>query len=156
MNINLNDKDFINSIVYYRMGYCFIDACPKASKCFRRIAAKCKPAHIHCGDAVYPDALQDGPCKYFLRPRIIHAAWGFTSLFNQVRQRDIRPLRFSIMKLLGSKTYYYRYHRGEKFLKPEQQQAIAKLFEEHGYDQPQFDAYKEMIDFTDKEEDTTL
>lgn len=156
MELHLKDKDFVNSIVPYSMSYCFIDACPKASKCFRRIAAKCKPASKHEGYAVYPDALQEGRCRYFLRPRIVNAAWGFKSLYAQVRQQDVTTLRFRMMDLLGSRTYYYRYYRGEKLLSPEQQQAIGKLFADYGYDMPQFDGFKEIIDFTDKEEPTGL
>ena len=55
------------------------------------------------------------------------------------------------MGILGGKTSYYRYHRGEKLLTPEQQEAINELFEEKGYCKPSFDHYKESIDFTDKE-----
>jgi hypothetical protein len=50
---------------------------------------------------------------------------------------------------LGSHTSYYRYHRGEKLLTPEQQQWILDLFAQYGYtNELHFDSYRDMIDFS--------
>lgn len=151
MRLNLNDEKFVNSIVYHNMAYCFNHACPKANTCFRHIAAKMKKPDMKYGNTIFPDALQDGKCEFFIRPRIIKAAWGFHSLFDKVRHQDVDSVRCWTMGILGGKTSYYRYHRGEKLLTPEQQEAINELFEEKGYSKPSFDHYKESIDFTDKE-----
>ncbi len=153
MILNLNDAKFVNSLVGYDMAYCFNHACSRAGSCFRHIAAKFKPSNKTSGHAIYPDALQDGDCRYFIRPRIIKAAWGFGSLYDAVKYNDVTNMRCKVMSILGGKTSYYRYHRGEKLLSPELQQAIQKEFETRGYHSPSFDHYKETIDFTDKEND---
>lgn len=151
MEINLKDKKTIESIVYYGMAYCFNDACPKAERCFRHIAAQFKDATVKSGNAIYPDALHDGKCDYFIRPRIINAAWGFNGLYHNVRQQDVATLRSQITSLLGGKTSYYRIFRGEKLLTPEKQQEIARLFKAYGYPTPRFDHYKETVDLTEKD-----
>lgn len=152
MNLQLNDKNFVNSIVYYDMAYCFNSVCPRSASCFRRIAAKFKDSNKKIGNAIFPDALQDGKCKYFIRPRIIQATWGFNSLYNEVIHQDVAHMRCKVMSILGGKTSYYRYHRGEKLLTPEKQEMIKDLFEARGYSAPAFDHSKETIDFTDQEE----
>lgn len=151
MELNLNDEKFVNSLVNYNMAYCFNDSCPKAKNCFRHMAVKFKKATHQMGNAVFPDALQDGKCKYFIRPRIIKAAWGFTPLYNEVKHGDVISMRGKVIGLLGGKTSYYRYHRGEKLLTPELQNAIYEVFKASGYGKPTFKHYKETIDFTDEE-----
>lgn len=155
MELNLNDEKFVNSLVTYNMAYCFNDACPKANTCFRHMAVKFKNSNLKMGNAVYPDALQDGRCDYFIHPRIIKAAWGFHSLYNEVRLQDVGSIKVKVMSLLRGRTSYYRYHRGEKKLTPELQKSIADLFRAYGYEAPTFSHYKEMIDFTSKEIDSS-
>ncbi len=156
MTLNLSDEKFVNSLVNYDMAYCFNHACPKAGTCFRYLAAKFKPSNKTSGHAIYPDALQDGGCNHFIRPRIIKAAWGFNSLYNTVNHQDVANMRCKVMGVLGGKTSYYRYHRGEKLVTPELQEAIQKEFEARGYASPSFDHYKETVDFTNKEDDMSF
>lgn len=151
MTLKLSDENFVNSIVPSGMAYCFNEACPKANSCFRHIAAKFKKPSMKMGNAIFPDALQDGKCNYFMRPRIINAAWGFDTLYNEVKQQDIANMRCEVMRLLGGKTSYYRYHRGEKLITPELQESVNALFEARGYGKPSFKHFKETIDFTNKE-----
>lgn len=150
MKLELNDEKFVNSIVYYEMAYCFNDKCSAASTCFRRIAAKFKKKDKKVGNAIFPDALQDGKCDFFIRPRITKAAWGFTHLYDEVTHKDVACVKSRVMSMLGGKTSYYRYHRGEKLVTIELQEEIAQLFESKGYGKPTFDHYKETVDFTDK------
>ena len=147
MEINLKDPDYVNSILPRDMAYCFNHSCPKANKCFRHIAALVKKERLKCGYAIYPDALQEGRCDYFLRPRAIAAAWGFAHLYDNVKHSEIGTMRAHVMGILGGRTSYYRYHRGEKRLTPEQQDAIKDCFASQGYEKPTFDYFKEMIDF---------
>lgn len=148
MELDLNDKKTVNSIVYHGMAYCFNEACPKEGSCFRKIAAKFKDPTMKTGNAIFPDALQNGKCDHFLRPRIIIAAWGLRNIYADVRQQDVGSLRCKTISLLGGKTSYYRYHRGEKLLGPEKQQEVATLFRAYGYPEPRFDHYKETVDLT--------
>ncbi|MBR1732263.1 MAG: hypothetical protein IJ729_00770, partial [Alloprevotella sp.] len=86
------------------------------------------------------------------RPRrVVRTAWGFRSLFRDVLARHAPSLRSSLMGLLGSESTYYRYHRGERRLTPEQQQEVARIFRRYGYGDAAvtFDHYREEIDFSD-------
>ncbi len=150
MKIDLSDANFIRSIVRPGMAYCFNNACPMTDKCFRFIAGKHKDSKLTKGNAIYPDALKDGKCEHFITPRIIEAAWGFKSLYREVTSSDLATMRMQVTSYLGGKTAYYRYHRGEKLLSPEQQADISRLFTEKGYGEPSFDHKKETIDFIDK------
>ena len=150
MKIDLSDANFARSIVRPGMAYCFNNACQMTDRCFRFIAGKYKSPSQTKGNAVYPDALQDGKCEHFITPRIINAAWGFKSLYREVTSSDLASMRLKVTAFLGGKTAYYRYHRGEKLLSPEQKEAIANLFKEKGYGEPSFDHRKETVDFTSK------
>lgn len=147
MTLNLYDPQFVNSIIPYNMEYCFIDTCPKKDLCFRHIASKFKDKTKKSGMSIFPDALQEGKCNYFLKARIINAAWGFKGLYDQVKKQDILSLRMKAICLLGGRTSYYRYHRGEKKLTPEEQEAVKNLFERKGYPPPHYDHQQEMVDF---------
>ena len=154
MILDLNDKAVVDSMVYHNMAYCFNKTCPKASTCFRYIAAKFKSSDLLKGNAIYPDALQEGgKCNYFLRPRIIKAAWGFHTLYDKVKRQDVETLRIQVTSFLGGKTSYYRYHRGEKLLSPEQQEYIKTLFAAKGYETPSYGHCKEMFDLTNEDEE---
>lgn len=115
---------------------------------FRHQAYAYKDPAQKVGRTIFPDALQNGQCEYFLRPRVITSAWGFSHVYSQVRNCDVADLRIQIMGVLGGKTAYYRYHRGEKYLTPELQVAIGTLFKAKGYDQPTFDKYEEKIELS--------
>ena len=78
-----------------------------------------------------------------------HAAWGFDTLFVDVKQRDASPLRSAIKDYLGGNGTYYRYHNGERLLTPEQQDHILGLFRQRGYtDNLRFDGYRDVYDFS--------
>ena len=128
---------------------CFQTDCPLRMNCLRFAAGKTVPSTLHHGAAVYPGARKDDKCSMFKQIRMIHAAWGFKSLFEDVKHADYTPLRDAIKEYLGSHTSYYRYHRGEKLLTPEQQQWILDLFAQYGYtNELHFDSYRDMIDFS--------
>lgn len=127
MKKDMNDPSVIKSLIKYDMAYCFNNTCPRAGECFRHQAYAYKDPAQKVGRTIFPDALQNGQCEYFLRPRVITSAWGFSHVYSQVRNCDVADLRIQIMGVLGGKTAYYRYHRGEKYLTPELQVAIARI-----------------------------
>ncbi|QAR31708.1 hypothetical protein EQP59_10345 [Ornithobacterium rhinotracheale] len=128
---------------------CFQQECPKASHCLRFLAGKQIPNAQLSGQAVYPTARQGDTCKMFRQVRIIRAAYGFKSLFAEVKRKDSTDLRRSIIAYLGGESAYYRYHRGDRWLTPEQQEWIFEHLRKQGYtEQLQFDVYQEMYDFS--------
>lgn len=88
-----------------------------------------------------------GPCTHFKRVRQFKAAWGLTHLYDQVRHSDVHTLKFAVMDIVGNRTTYYRVHRGERHLTPEQQEQVKQLFAKYGYEEPTYDHYAQEIGF---------
>ena len=75
-------------------------------------------------------------------------AWGFDSMFEDVKQKDAPKLRERMRNFLGSKGQYYRYKLGQLKLVPEQQRCIKIIFADMGYTDVEFDNFTEELDFT--------
>ena len=129
---------------------CFCEGCPRHAECLRYAAGQYVPNDLTWGPSVYPVAWHQGSCQHFKPIRIIHAAYGFKQLFQEVKQKDYTPLREQMKAYLGGHGTYYRYNRGERLLTPEQQQWILNLFARYGYKENlAFDYYRDIIDFTE-------
>lgn len=128
---------------------CFNAECPMREACLRWKAGQKVTAEKKWGPAIYPTALEaDGTCQYFHKMEPKRMAWGFDQLFYNVLARDDKSLRTDLKKYLGGKTPYYRYHRGDKLLTPEQQAWIIRRFESAGYTKDlEFDGYVTTYDF---------
>lgn len=127
--------------------YCFLPDCPRQSECMRHLSATLLPAERTWGAAVYPTALSAAACPHFKAIRKIRAAWGFNTLFKNVKRVDDSPLRNAMKIYLGSHSTYYRYHNGKLLLSPEQQEWILNLFRSYGYTEGlAFDNYKDGYD----------
>lgn len=152
MQIDLTDRDFVNSLVDNNYGwqYCFNEECPRTEECIRFISSKFKPDNVTIGGAVYPDACLHGPCEHFMRVRQYKAAWGLSQFYDNVKHRDAKTIKYRVMDAMGSRTSYYRVHRGEKRLTPEEQEAVNKIFAQFGYEAPQYDHYSLEIGFVYK------
>lgn len=126
---------------------CFQADCENAETCARYFAGK------HAGDrdasmTVLPAARKEGACKWYQRLRTIKAAYGFDTLFGEVKAKDAPTLRRKMKSYLGGNGSYYDFHHGRRLLTPEQQEWIAALFSSYGYsDNLVFDGYKECIDW---------
>lgn len=149
MNKVKADVDFSFDIVPASWPVCFVPGCPMAETCLNHLVGLHIPGGRTWGPAIYPTALHDGHCGQYKRIRKIHAAWGFDTLFVDVKQRDASPLRSAIKDYLGGNGTYYRYHNGERLLTPEQQDHILGLFRQRGYtDNLRFDSYRDVYDFS--------
>ena len=129
--------------------FCFCNECPQHGECLHFLAGRQLPDDVTWGEAIFPTAYKNGPCRHFKQVRVIRAAYGFAPLFKEVKQKDYTPLRDAMKQYLGSHGTYYRYNRGEKMLTPEQQQWILRLFARHGYhDGLAFEHYQDIVDFS--------
>lgn len=141
--------DFTYDLVPASWPVCFVANCPLADSCLNHLAGLHLPDDLTIGPAIYPTALRDGKCGHYKKIRKIQAAWGFDTLFTDVKQRDAAPLRSAIKNYLGGNGTYYRYHNGERLLTPEQQEHILALFRQCGYSENlHFDGYREVYDFS--------
>ena len=121
---------------------CFNEHCPHKATCMHYFAGQHLPADRMTGFAIYPNALQNGKCRFYVKKRVIRAAWGFRKLFLNVKHVDDTPIRREIQQYLGSRPTYYRYMNGQLTLTPEQQAGIIDIFREYGYtEELNFDNY---------------
>jgi hypothetical protein len=131
------------------MALCFNSSCPLKDNCIRFFAGLHAPADKLTGMSVYPSALHDGKCAMFKQTTIIKAAYGFQSLFKDVKSRDEHALRSAMMDYLGNRTAYYHYADGSYVLTPEQQEWIINLFKTYGYTgELRFDNYEMLYDLS--------
>lgn len=128
--------------------YCFTELCPMKNNCIHYLASLYKDNDTKRGQAIFPNALEDGKCEFFTPLRIVKMAWGFDRLFADVKVKDAPLLRSEMRSYLGSKGQYYRYKLGQLKLVPEQQEYIKQLFARFGYKDVDFEHFAEEIDFT--------
>ena len=70
---------------------CFNKDCTHKDTCMHYFAGQHLPADKMTGFAVYPNALQNGKCRFYVKKRVIRAAWGFRKLFLNVKNVDDTP-----------------------------------------------------------------
>ena len=129
---------------------CFHFSCPQKENCMRFLAGKAIAEKRQCGLTVYPAAYESGTCSMYKQSRIFTAAYGFNKLFSQVRYGEVTKLREALKQYLGGHGTYYRYHKGDNRLTPEQQTWIINLFAEHGsHLEFPVDHYSQQFDFSD-------
>lgn len=142
-------RAFEQGNVPYNITYCFTEQCPMKDKCIHYLSYLYKGDDILRGDSIFPCALKNGECQFFAQLRVVNMAWGFDSLFTEVKVKDAPKLRAAMRDYLGSKGQYYRYKLGQLKLLPEQQEHIKRLFESSGYKNVEFENFAEEIDFTE-------
>lgn len=127
---------------------CFNENCPMKADCLRYLTGEAIPEDKEFGMAIYPKALKENKCRFFKEIRVIKAAWGFNTLFHEVKSKDETSLRMQVKSYLGSNGTYYKYHNGKRLLTPEQQTWIINLFEQYGYSEGlSFDNYVTLVDY---------
>ena len=113
---------------------CYNNECPMRDECLRYYVAPIVGSNLDHGPAVYPSALVDGKCRFYVDKQPIRLAWGFRPLFTKVRHEDYATLRWKVMALFSSDSKFFRYNRGDFKLTPEQQQEVLDIFRRKGYD----------------------
>ncbi len=108
------------------------------------------PPERDFGPAVFPTMERgENGCRLFSNNTPQQMAWGFETLFSEVKSRDEHQLRNSIKAYLGGHSTYYRYHNGQRLLTPEQQEWIVRLFKQYGYTEKLvFDHYTYVYDLS--------
>ena len=82
---------------------CFLDDCPVKDKCLRQLVAHHLSDDCTFGPAIYPTMKRgDEGCRLFATSEPQRMAWGFTTLFSEVKSRDEHRLRNSIKDYLGA------------------------------------------------------
>lgn len=129
----------------YKWAYCFNEQCVAKEECVRFLSTRFLSDECCCGEAVFPAAWRNGSCKFYATLQPVRLAWGFDHLFRNVKVSDAPTLRCKVRGYLGSKGQYYRYKLGQLFLLPKQQMDIKNIFRSYGYDDVEFDHFKNGI-----------
>lgn len=126
----------------YNWCYCFNEDCQHKEECVRYLSRKYMKDTMITARTVLPKAWENRECVAFSQIQMLRMAWGFDSLFREVKMKDASTLRLNMRVCLGSKGQYYRYKLGQRKLSPKQQKEILQIFHDFGYDDVKFDHYE--------------
>jgi len=78
----MDEKELLKKAFEYgnvpsNITYCFTEPCPMKNKCIHYLSGLYKNEKTDRGDAIFPNALKNGECKYFAPLRVVRMAWGF-------------------------------------------------------------------------------
>ena len=143
------DKEMID-VRNVPSGYirCFNEQCALHAECLRWQVGRHTDPCLTTAQTVLPTVLDMEACPHYQEAVQQRMAWGFNTLFAEVKRKDERPLRNAMTEYLGGVGTYSRYKLGRRLLTPEQQRHIMALFQQRGYaDGLGFDHYMTVYDF---------
>lgn len=128
--------------------YCFNDDCQRKDECVCYLSRKYLKDTMITARTVLPNAWKNRDCAAFTQIQMVKVAWGFDSLFAEVKMKDAPTLRLRMRSYLGSKGQYYRFKLGQRKLSPKQQKGVLQIFHDLGYDDVKFDHYESLPMFS--------
>ena len=128
--------------------FCFNDHCTKCDHCLRYHSGSEIPADLQCGNAIFPNAVQEDGCPFFRNDEPVQMATGFIINNNPAMRQAFINLRHHLESITGGGGSYYLYRNGNKWLTHKQQEQMRKLFANAGYPEPTYERYKYCYDFT--------
>lgn len=143
------EDEFNYQAVPYGYTHCFNTHCPKGEKCLRHLVAMHSTNQYPTLSVVNPNCIPEdaNSCPSFHPIRKIRVAWGIKHLLDNVPHKDADSLKRMMLSHFG-RGLYYRFYREEKFIAPEQQEYIQRIFRQKGItDQPIFDSYTEEFEW---------
>lgn len=123
---------------------CFLEGCPQASRCTRRLAYEQSGNKHQCGNAVLPSSLHEDGCDMFCEARLKRYAKGAAHLYDEVRMKHYDAIRQQVARIFQSNNNYYRSLRGDRLISESEQQQICRLFASYGY--PATDLFDEYVE----------
>lgn len=139
------ETEFNYQAVPYEYTHCFNTECPRGEKCLRHLVAVHSTNQYPTLSVVNPNCYPKdaNACTYYKPIQTIRVAWGVQHLLDKVPHRDAESLKSQMLSHFG-RGMYYRFYRKEKFLSPEQQEYIRRIFRQKGIkEEPTFDSYTE-------------
>lgn len=146
-NTEILEQSIAEGAVPKSFARCFLEQCGRKAECLHyQYYQLCSDKPV-VAEAVCPEAVSGGECRCYVPVRVVREAWGFSTLFRDVRAADAPKLRRAMKTLVGSNSQYYRYKLGQLKLTPAQQAEIRRLFADYGYDGVEFEHYSDGIAF---------
>ncbi len=110
-------------------------ACPRAATCLRALAWRALAAgaatsewfYIRCLNPSYA-ANPPARCEHYRDSTPVHYARGMTRIFDDVPVRVEKTVRRRVMSCFSCRNYYFLSRKGERLIRPEEQEAIARVF----------------------------
>ena len=142
-------KKYDSNMIPPSWSYCFNAQCPMHEHCLRFQSALEIPEKREFGSAVYPNAIKNGKCRFYRKDEKVVLATGFLVKDNPRATNMFIEMRHRITDYLGGNGTYYLYRNGKKWLSPQQQEGIRRIFRNAGYtEEVIFGHTKEEYDFT--------
>lgn len=138
-------EEFNYEAVPYGYTHCFNTHCPKGENCLHQLVAVHSTNQYPTLSVVNPKCIpEDGTdCPFYQSIQKIRVAWGIKNLLNDVPHKDAISIKDHLIRHFG-RALYYRIYRKERFLDPEQQDYIRRLFLQKGVTQePAYEYYTE-------------
>ena len=112
---------------------CFNDECPQADSCLHRLAAQSGLQKDEVVMVVNPTRFCGKKCKYYKENKVAMMAYGMKDSFHDVKADHIASLLNTLINHFGRGSYYLR-RNGLHAITPEEQQYIASVFRNYGYE----------------------
>ena len=123
---------------------CFLEGCPWAAKCVRRLSYEQFGNGRHYGSAVHPSSLREDGCDMFSEAKLKRFAKGATHLYDEVRMKHYASIRHQVIRILHGRDIYYRCLNGKRLITESEQLQIRHLFA--AYDYPVSDLFDEYVE----------
>lgn len=139
------EENFDYQSMPYHFAHCFNNQCPKGEKCLHHLAAMHSNSQYPTISIVNPNCIPEdmNACPFYHSTQKIRVAWGVKHLLDNVPHKDAIALKDLMLSYFG-RGLYYRFYRKEKYLAPEQQEYIRRIFRQKGIaEEPIFDSYTE-------------
>ena len=137
------EEELNYQLVPYNFPHCFKTQCPKGEKCLHHLVAVHSTDQYSTLSVVNPNCIpaDTNSCPFFRSIQKMRVAWGVSHLLDDVAHKDAIALKSSMISHFG-RGLYYRFYRKERFLNPEAQEFIRRLFRQKGLtEEPVFDTY---------------
>ena len=112
---------------------CFNDECALADECLHRLAVRSGRQKDEVVTAVNPLRNSGESCRYYKPNKVSTMAYGMKDSFHGVKADDIASLRNTLINHFGRGSYYLR-RNGLRPITPDEQQYIASVFNQYGYE----------------------
>lgn len=112
---------------------CFNDECALADDCLHRLAARSGRQKDEVVTAVNPVCNSGKSCRYYKPNKVAMMAYGMKGSFHEVKADHIASLRNHLISHFGRGSYYLR-RNGLRPITPDEQQYIASVFRNYGYE----------------------
>lgn len=143
------EDEFNYEAVPYGYTHCFNAHCPKGKKCLYHLVALHSTNRYPTLSVINPNCIPEdaAACPFFHPIRKIRVAWGIRHLLDNVPHKDAETLKGFMLSHFG-RGMYYRFYRKEKFVAPEHQEYIRRIFRQKGItEEPMFDSYTEEYEW---------